>query len=195
MKLTLIRHGITEGNLKRWYYGGVDIPLAPEGEAALRELRSTHVYPTAPRYYTSGMLRTEQTFSILYGDAPHTAVPGLREMHFGIWEKRSYEDLKDDSAYQAWCSGDMEHNVCPGGESFAQVYQRVGEAIQPILERNEDAVCVVHGGVIAFLLKRWFPTDLAHTYERTPEPGYGCQVTFENGVPLSFVSVPFPNFE
>ena len=191
MKLTLIRHGITEGNLKRWYYGGVDIPLIPEGEAALRALREQYDYPTGQRYYTSGMIRTEQTFAILYGDRPHTAVPGLREMNFGNWEKSSYEDLKDDPVYQAWCEGDVEHHIPPNGESFAQVYERVGEAIVPILEKGEDAVCVVHGGVIAFLLKRWFPTDLAHTYERTPEPGHGYQVLFENGVPQSYIPVPF----
>ena len=191
MKLTLIRHGLTEGNLKRWYYGGVDIPLAPEGEAALRALREQYDYPTAPRYYTSGMIRTEQTLAILYGDQPHTVVPGLREMNFGDWEQCSYEDLKDDPAFIAWATGDVEHHVAPNGESFAQVYDRVGEAILPILEKNEDAVCVVHGGVIAFLLKRWFPTDLAHTYERTPEPGHGYQVTFTNGVPVEYIPVPF----
>ena len=31
MKLTLIRHGITEGNARRLYYGAADIPLLPEG--------------------------------------------------------------------------------------------------------------------------------------------------------------------
>lgn len=191
MKLTLIRHGLTEGNLRRLYYGGVDIPLAPEGEAALRQLRQTRVYPIGRRYYTSGMVRTEQTFAILYGDIPHEAVPGLREMHFGDWEMKSYEELKDDPAYRKWCEGDVEQNVCPHGESFARVYERVGEAILPILARNEDAVCVVHGGVIAFLLKRWFPTDLAHTYERTPEPGYGYQVTFTDGKPVDLVPIPF----
>ncbi|MBQ1471194.1 MAG: histidine phosphatase family protein, partial [Eubacterium sp.] len=29
-KLILIRHGITEGNLKRWFYGAVDIPLTED---------------------------------------------------------------------------------------------------------------------------------------------------------------------
>ena len=38
MKLTLIRHGITEGNARRLYYGAADIPLLPEGEEALRRL-------------------------------------------------------------------------------------------------------------------------------------------------------------
>lgn len=36
--LVLIRHGLTEGNVRRWYYGALDIPLCPEGEAALQRL-------------------------------------------------------------------------------------------------------------------------------------------------------------
>ena len=32
-KICLVRHGITEGNQKRLYYGSSDIPLAEEGVA------------------------------------------------------------------------------------------------------------------------------------------------------------------
>ena len=191
MILTLIRHGLTEGNLRRLYYGGADIPLAPEGEAELRRLRETAEYPRGRDYYTSGMVRTEQTFAILYGDTPHTQVPGLREMNFGAWEMKSYEDLKDDPAFQEWCSGDVEQHRAPEGDSFQMVYDRVGEAILPILERGRDAVCVVHGGVIVMLLRRWFPADLAQTYARTPEPGHGYQVVFDDdGKPASFTPIP-----
>ena len=35
MTLTLIRHGLTEGNLKRLYYGSTDLPLTEAGIAAL----------------------------------------------------------------------------------------------------------------------------------------------------------------
>ena len=35
MKLTLLRHGITEGNRRRLYYGSTDLPLLSEGWAAL----------------------------------------------------------------------------------------------------------------------------------------------------------------
>ena len=191
MKLTLIRHGLTEGNLRRLYYGGADIPLAPEGEAELRRLRETAEYPRGRDYYTSGMVRTEQTFAILYDDTPHTQVPGLREMNFGAWEMQSYEDLKDDPVFQEWCSGDVEQHRAPGGDSFQMVYDRVGEAIAPILARGRDAVCVVHGGVIVMLLRRWFPADLAQTYARTPEPGHGYQIVFDDdGKPVSFTPIP-----
>ena len=64
MKLTLLRHGQTEGSLRDLYYGATDLPVLPESLAALHE--SAGRYPTASRYYTSGLLRTEQTLRALY---------------------------------------------------------------------------------------------------------------------------------
>ena len=83
MKLTLLRHGITEGNRRRLYYGSTDLPLLQEGWEALEDLRAQGGYPTATRYYTSGMIRTEQTLLALYGPVSHEVLPGLREMDFG----------------------------------------------------------------------------------------------------------------
>lgn len=56
MTLTLIRHGLTEGNLKRLYYGSTDLPLTETGIAALHS--DPPAAPEAQDYYTSGMRRT-----------------------------------------------------------------------------------------------------------------------------------------
>ena len=147
MKLTLIRHGETEGSRRDLYYGAADIPVLPDSLAALREKAKTGVYPTAGRYCISGMLRTVQTLRALYGDVPYTVLPGLREMDFGDFEMRAYTgDLENDPAFRAWCE-DAEHNVCPHGESVLQVLERSLRAIQPVLDAGEDTVCVIHGGV------------------------------------------------
>ena len=188
MNLTLIRHGLTEGNLRRLYYGSTDIPLTETGIAALRELKAAGGYPAAERYYTSGMRRAEQTFSLLYGDVPHEAVPDLREMDFGRFEMHTYEELCPDPDYQAWITGDMAHNVCPGGESAAQVAARALRAVAPILAAGRDAVCVTHGGVIAGLLCVWFPAR--GYYDWLPQPGYGYRITFDGDVPQSWMPVP-----
>ena len=57
MKLTLLRHGETDGSRRDLYYGAADIPALPESLAALHE--NAAAYPRAARYYTSGLLRTE----------------------------------------------------------------------------------------------------------------------------------------
>ena len=99
MKLTLIRHGMTRGNMLRIYYGSTDLPILPESYAELEARAKTGFYPTAERYYTSGMLRAEQSFRAIYGDTPHSVLYGMREADFGDFEMRNYAELKDDPAY------------------------------------------------------------------------------------------------
>ena len=113
MKLTLIRHGDTRATRLRLYYGSKDLALLPQSAQALAANAAR--YPKAPRYFTSGMVRTEQTFQAIYGPLPHKILPGLREMDFGRFEMHSYEELKDDPDYCHWCE-DSEHLPCPGGE-------------------------------------------------------------------------------
>ena len=70
-RLTLIRHGLTEGNVRRWYYGALDLPLCEAGQAAVQEAAAGGLYPpySGERILTSGMLRTEQTLRLIYGAA------------------------------------------------------------------------------------------------------------------------------
>ena len=127
MKLTLIRHGITHGNKYGLYYGATDLPLLEEGVEELRERRLGYIYPTAPRYYTSPLQRTQQTLRQLYGAVDFTVVDGLREMNFGVFEMRTGEDLRQDEAFVAW-SRRMSTDRCPEGESFADV-RREGQLV------------------------------------------------------------------
>lgn len=126
-RLTLIRHGLTEGNVRRWYYGALDLPLCEAGQAAVQEAAAGGLYPpySGERILTSGMLRTEQTLRLIYGEAPHEIWPELREISFGIFEGKSYDELKGLAEYEAWLAGDWFRNVPPGGESFAQAEARI----------------------------------------------------------------------
>ncbi len=188
MRLTLIRHGFTLGNVQRLYYGSTDLPLTEEGKKALLRKRETGIYPTAEHYYTSGMLRTEQTLELLYGTVSHRALPGLREMDFGAFEMRSYEALRENPAYQTWIQGSMEANRCPNGESAAQATARALAALEPILTCGADAVCITHGGIIAGLMLSWFP-GRRNRYGFTPAPGDGYGVEVLAGTARSFFEI------
>ncbi|MFQ7473652.1 MAG: phosphoglycerate mutase family protein, partial [Anaerovoracaceae bacterium] len=67
--ICLIRHGITEGNKNRLYYGFSDVPLADEGIDELTKLAQAGIYPYDEEadFYTTGLKRTEQTLSLIYG--------------------------------------------------------------------------------------------------------------------------------
>ena len=171
MKLILIRHGNTEANEKHLYCGSTDLPLSEAGRAVL----VPRTLPELPglRIVTSGLLRCEQTLEALYGDVPHEQDPAFCEMDFGAFEMRSYEQMKDEPAYQAWISGDNEANVCPGGESGNQMRARVLAALDRLLSDGRDVLLVTHGGVIAAIMAHLFPEETKNRYQWQPSPGGG----------------------
>ena len=170
MTVYLIRHGKTEANEKRLYCGSTDLPLSEKGREELQNLR--YDVPNV-RYITSGMKRTNETLHILYGDVPFETEPRFREVDFGAFELKSYEELKDLPEYQAWISGDNQRNVPPGGESGEQMRQRVLEAFSEI---DEDTVLIAHGGVIAAIMEHLFPEENKSRYQWQPENGCGYQI-------------------
>lgn len=174
-EIVLVRHGRTTANEKHLYCGRTDLPLSEEGRSELMKL--------APRYagycnqhtsfYTSGMKRTDETLRILFGETDFSKEAALRELDFGDFEGKSYEELRTDAAYIKWISGDNERNICPGGESGEQMKERVLRAFERILEDDpsERIVIVTHGGPIAAILEKLFPDENGSRYDRQPACG------------------------
>jgi alpha-ribazole phosphatase len=175
MKLILIRHGKTEANEKHLYCGSTDLPLSEVGKAELTERKNTVEYPSIKgfRILTSGMRRCEETLSILYADIPHETDPAFREMDFGAFEMRSYEEMKNDPDYIAWIIGDNEANITPGGESGNLMTVRVLEGLKRLIADGRDTLIVTHGGVIAAIMADIFPGEGKNRYEWQPKPGGG----------------------
>ncbi len=174
----LLRHGVTEANRHHRYCGSTDLPLDPEMLEAFRAANAVYPDPAGYQILTSGMVRTEQTLQEIYGNIPHRAEPSFREIDFGVFENKSYEDLKDDPAYQLWLAGDNEQNVCPGGESGAQMASRVLTAWEAL---TEDTLLVAHGGVIACIMAHLFPEEQKNRFQWQPKPFEGYALTWEDG--------------
>ena len=200
----LIRHGITEGVQKRWFYGSVDIPLVDEGITALNELKDKGTYPEAADadFYTSGMLRTNQTLHVLYGDVPHKEIPLLREMNFGRWECRTYEELKDEPEHDEWMADRDGSFTYPGGDSIKGFYVRVREGLKELTgchrmkelahrHDGKDAVSIIicHGGIISVAMDTWFPGDRENFWQWVPSAGRGFSVEFEDGEPVRYSEI------
>lgn len=147
------RHAQTEGNLRGWYQGRTDLPLAPDGVLLARRLGPE---PWAGRVHVSPLRRARETAALLYPHAMFVVDPGLAEMDFGRFEAKSHAELKDDPAYQTWlgtmCAGD-----CPDGESGDAFFERARNAFAGIAaaekERKETEVHIVaHGGVVMAIM-------------------------------------------
>lgn len=167
MTIYLIRHGKTAANEKHLYCGSTDLPLSDSGR---EELQDIHYGIKNVRFLTSGMKRTNETLRILFGDVPFEVDSRFREVDFGIFEIRSYDQLKDTPEYQTWLTGDNEANIPPKGESGVQMKARV---LQAFSEIQEDTCVITHGGVIASIMEYLFPREEKNRYQWQPKPGHG----------------------
>ena len=176
MRLNVIRHGMTKANESRLYCGFTDLPLSEKGKDGLLSLRNTLVYPKAALYITSGLTRACETMRVLYDRERDLIIEDFKELNFGDFEMKSYNELKDKPEYQNWI--DIGNDAaCPNGESRNAFEKRICNGIEKVIRLGaESAVIVCHGGVIAVMMEKLFP-GRRNFYEW--QPGYGRGYTFD----------------
>lgn len=195
-KICLIRHGITEGNKRKLYYGHSDIDLAPEGVEELKKLAASGIYPdgTDADFYTTDLKRTEQTLQLIYGQQQYVKLGQLREINFGEFEMKSYHELKHLEKYQTWLKNPDAETEPPGGESVGAFYRRIAagfedlknrHALKELAMRHSEAevlsIVVCHGGTISAIMEAVFPGEKDNFYQWIPDPGHGYVLTLEDG--------------
>ena len=174
MKVILIRHGETVWQKEGRYQGLSDVPLSKEGRQKLKAAKglpsaessgqlSGRLLPLPEIVYTTGLLRTTETARILFPDAVTTAVSGLEEMHFGDFEGKNFEELKDCEAYRRWVEGGCL-DACLGGEGRDAFIRRVCTSFDALMashaarcgrKTEEPLVLVCHAGTIMALLSAY----------------------------------------
>ncbi len=155
-RLHFIRHGMTEGNLKGQYVGRTDQEVCLEGIRQLVQLRETHLYPEVQRVFCSPLTRCVQTGGILYPERPLQIVHGLAELHFGEYEGKTMDELKDRPDFQSWLASSLS-TAPPGGESGQEFTARIIDGVEQIFRQMmdqslSDVAVITHGGVIMTLL-------------------------------------------
>ena len=111
MKITFIRHFPTAGNLKKQYIGWKD-----ESIIKIVDKFDYSEISNEKNIFVSPLTRAIETADILFSSAKKIIVEDLKEMNFGIFEGKSYEELKDNTLYSNWIEGNCEGR-CPEGES------------------------------------------------------------------------------
>ena len=166
LELVVVRHGVTAWNLERRYQGQRDIPLLlPDAVPGLDCLRDHLANEAFDALYCSDLTRCRQTLDhIGAGRAWEARFDArLRELDFGEYEGRTWEELKGDSRYRAWVDS-AGRRAPPGGESADALWARLeawlGEVLQRAAERGQRRVLAVsHGGAIRELRRRLEGTD------------------------------------
>jgi len=201
--LYLIRHGNTPGTESDLIYGATDLPLTEAGVKEIREMAVAGTYPDPEdaAIYTSGMLRTEQTLHAMYGETDHSVAPLLKEVNLGQYEMMTAREVMKDDFGRRWLMGELdpEELVFENGDSDASFRERTGKGIDEIIERElaeqkEKIIVVAHGGVITYIMDRFFPGVYEENmWDWTPLPGSGYEIVLEDGRPVSWSVVGDPD--
>lgn len=186
MRVYLIRHGMTAGNLKKRYIGKTDEPLCQEGKAVLERVKNSRLYVQPDLLYVSPMRRCMETAQILFPGMEQTVVEDLRECDFGEFENQNYLELAGNENYQKWIDSNGKMPF-PGGESREAFQSRSIAAFRELEkewnEKNSEgkmAVLVVHGGTIMSILERvGIPAKSYYDFQVKNAEGY--RLDGENG--------------
>ena len=203
MKIVMIRHLKTPGNEKRQYIGRTDedlseravqqfkeqlhcekkeVQFGKDQEDCVDKLESDDnrfkSYPQAERIVTSPMKRCIQTAELIYPGKKIQTEELLRECDFGLFEGKTYEDLKENPAYIAWLesSGTIAFPKGEEQKTFrSRCVQGMKQQIDRLIEEGvESAAFVVHGGTIMAVLEQ-----MAEPVDGVEQEFYHWQV--ENG--------------
>ncbi|MBQ9972998.1 MAG: histidine phosphatase family protein [Firmicutes bacterium] len=199
----LVRHGITEAYQKEYYYGGIDVPLVPEGVEEIKRLAAEGLYPdpSDAQVFTSGMLRAEETLFYMYGtETEHERITDLREQHYGIFEMKTHEEVcAMPESKLLFADKEGIYEIPGGGESRKAFFERLEEGwnkvvgfhrLKELSHRHSQlpavTIVVCHGGVIDRIIHNLFGEHDEPRFKWIPEPGHGYSIEFENGDPVSF---------
>jgi 2,3-bisphosphoglycerate-dependent phosphoglycerate mutase/probable phosphoglycerate mutase len=153
----LIRHGQTELNKARRYQGASGSPLTPFGlrqaEALAQRLRRIPFKVVI----TSPTTRARQTAEAILGDREAPLVEDARwaETNHGRWEGLTYAEVRARFPQEAAARfADALHGRPSGGESLAEVAERVAEAWPALLRQNPGGriLLVTHATPIQLIL-------------------------------------------
>ena len=95
MELILIRHLKTPGNEKRQYIGSTDEDLSEQEVLNFKKKCKQASYPQVQQVIVSPMKRCIQTAELIYPKNQITQEVLLKECDFGIFEGKTYEELKE----------------------------------------------------------------------------------------------------
>ncbi|WP_063011137.1 bifunctional RNase H/acid phosphatase [Nocardia nova] len=157
-RLLLLRHGQTELSVERRYSGRGNPDLTALGrEQAARAAKYLAAKGDIAAVVTSPLGRARETAQAAAQalDVPVRVLDALTETDFGEWEGLTFTEAaqRDPELHQRWL-GDPSLPA-PGGESFAQVRERVEAARRDLLALypGQNVVVVSHVTPIKTLLQ------------------------------------------
>ena len=145
MKIYLIRHGETDYNKQRLFYGMTDISINPQGiDQALLLREKLVALPQQTPIFTSSLKRTVETAKLIFPKHKLTQLSEFNEKSFGLWEGLNADQIQEKFPDE-WTA-------------YAVFKQRALSCFEKLLDLQQEAIVIVgHLGVLRVILAEYFP--------------------------------------
>lgn len=186
-KLILIRHGQTDMNKDRLYYGRLDVPINETGKEQAENTRKNLVELEIDydKIYSSPMKRAYETAEIVnYKNLEIEKDDELREMDFGIFEGLSYKEIiKKYPEEMEKLKKDWKTYSYVTGENPFMLQKRALKFLEKI-DKNKNNMVVTHWGIICTLLSFLFSSELEGYWKYQVKNGGIVIIEFADGYPI-----------
>jgi len=142
----MIRHGESQANTDGRFAGWWD---SPPTELGLLQAEKTAEYAVSAypmdALYSSDLSRAMSVANAISKRTGMKVNPrkNLREICAGDWESKTFAELDEKfPAYQIWRT-DVGNAVCDGGESVAQLQERILKALSELAEEHPGQTVVI----------------------------------------------------
>lgn len=172
--LYLVRHtavDVEEGIC----YGNTDVPLKDSFSDEQKIIAKKLEGQNFTQAYSSPLKRCVKLGDSLVKNLIFD--PRLKEMNFGQWEGKSWEDIYSSPEGKEWFQ-DYLYNKCPQGESFQDLIKRVADFLKEIKKTEGPILIVNHAGVIRAALAILGLAELEEVFDI--ELDYGEIIKIEN---------------
>lgn len=187
MNIYFLRHGQTEENIKRTYYGSLDVQLNEKGITQAEKAGKIFKEIEFDKVFISEKMRTFQTAQIALKDRKVQLIKDKRinEIDFGKFEGKTYDELCKLYPEKVKLWQENWEEFCPDeGESYKIFYKRVKEFMEAIKELGEENILIVtHGGVIRAV----------YSYILDENMGFYWKFASRNG-DISIIKYEYENF-
>lgn len=190
LKIIMLRHFATAGNLKKRYIGSTDEPLCREGIG----VKDSICYPQTEAVFISPLLRCKETARLIYPEIIPVVCEDFRECDFGDFENKNYRELSGNPKYQEWIDSNATLPF-PGGEHPEAFKQRTLREFERLLELCQGRgyrtiALIVHGGTIMSILERYaFPKEDYYHWLTDNGKGYIAELNEKEGRIISLCSI------
>ena len=184
MRIYLVRHGETELNQKKCYYGHMDVGLSEKGVKQAKAIGAFFQNRSFDVVVSSPLIRAVKTAEYILGGREQKIVVDerLSEQNFGIFEGFTYEQLleRNPDEFQSW-NQDFSGYRIPGGESFSDVRDRIDNYLKELIGRDGTMLLVAHKGTLGHFLASSLGLPLEGYWNFVFEQGsYSC-IDYEDG--------------